>query len=480
MVILSIADIHLDLKDNRDLSQTNIEGFTHKLRKLCESDKSWQPDFICICGDIINKGNSNAFHSAKKVLQDIALAANISPQCIMMVPGNHDITTANIENPAVYLANIKSWLNGTTRQLPAQAQNAIKPYMEFRNEFLDKTPSDISQFNALFKDGSGCRVFEDDKIVFIELNSSWCDIRNITKGKPHNTLFRKLFRKAKETSVPMAIPGIKFNKEYINLIFSKIQRYKRQGYYVVVLSHHSPRLLDTEQYAEYERINIYDRIIDMADLYLTGHEHGYRSKDPDKLSNKCQCILNSGFFSINPKDKSIDSGATLIKIDRYNEMLHVLKLIRNENNAWVINGSPKQYSTADHRIEFVKQYENGTQNPWHIKLNEEGSEQRLYYRIISKLFGKHRQKESKTLQKGINSFLMEKEGENFSVTIINPNYIDLNGLPEVIEQDQFSIIIIISKLDNEKYQQTLNKLRMDLNEQILCKKVALIPLLLDF
>ncbi len=476
MVILSIADMHI-VRDNAQFS-TSLENFTRTLRELWGNDGFWKPDFLCICGDIVNKGNIDLFGEMKnsgdtgyagEAIRKIANAAGLQDRYIMMVPGNHDLHTKDIAEKGSYIERTAQWLANNNTRIPHEALNALTPYAAFRRKFLvsgqqyiDPGLGNLNQsLQQVFLpqeliDATGCRVFEREKIIFIELNSSWCDIGGN---------FRYIM----------------LHRVYIDNLFHKIQRYKQKGYYIVALFHHSLRHLSPDQYAETDRTNLYDQIVDMADLCLTGHDHGYRSKEPDKLANKCQQILNSGFFSVNNPSKIYDSGATLIKIERYNEILYTLKLWREADNKWQVDKLHKLYSTANQHIDpsIITNGEKA-QIPYSLQIRPETYHGRLNDRIITRLFGSCNYSELPVAKKiPWRHFKVHKDGFETYIMVLDATTYPIRPLHDSIlnniEHESLSLVVFIYDDRKDMQRNSLSELKKILKSKIFRGKVAIIP-----
>jgi len=352
MVILSIADFHMTAGPNGSMSDAftdNLNTFTSLLLSIQAQEPDWAPDYLCICGDIAGRGATQEYELANQAITQIASAARLSRNYILMVPGNHDLDLSAIDlkikdiDPGIIKQYYRSIHEQTVKWLekgmdaknpaPEHIKNMFRNYAKFRKDNLPNpddndakyTPLCLTTFPADMSHLCGFMVYERDKTVFIELNSSWCDIRSIRE--------------------------VHFGRTIIDQLYHKIQKYKRQGYYVVAMFHHSLRFLDLDEYQSRSRLPVYDRIIELADLCLSGHEHGAESKDPDFLGNTCQYILNAGFYSKDPHNSLMESGATLIKIDRYNELLQIRKLLRKPNDKWLEPEGIKTYSTKERLIE---------------------------------------------------------------------------------------------------------------------------------
>lgn len=460
---------------------SSVENFTKLLKEYIHENPSWMPDFICICGDIVDRGNVKLFEdnddteneiNACSIIHEIMTASGINnTQRVLIVPGNHDLVTEGL--PADYLEKTIDWLNNISRdgrlvKVPEVVKNVIKPFALFRKKFLGKDAAGEGSMNRLLKEDylpqeldniSGCRIFKNEKILFLELNSAFCNL-------------------------PNKAATVMFHRAYIDRLYNLVKRYKLKGFYVVALFHHSLRYLTTSQYAGIERINTYDQIVDMADLCLTGHDHGYYSKEPDKLANKCQHILNSGFFSINPKTQSFDSGATLIKIERYSECISLLRLHREADNKWTADHDCRIYSTATNFIDpaiAVARETNYKISPC-ISIRTDKTGERLYEYIRTRIFGNHSSEKLTTdPENKWSSYEIKKGVTSQSVILLHESRPYTSKLyPEVldfIEQKSSTIVIICINLNGMKpFIQDIYK--SELESYVLRGRVIIVPVLI--
>lgn len=77
--IAHISDIHIESKDSSVATQLN------------ESLVRIKPDFIVVSGDVAD--NPSGITEAKKWLDDLLVTCDVGQECVMVVPGNHDLRT---------------------------------------------------------------------------------------------------------------------------------------------------------------------------------------------------------------------------------------------------------------------------------------------------------------------------------------------------------------------------------------------------
>lgn len=483
MVILSIADMHMDLTAENKLSGTfrrNLDNFIKTLRGFCESKDGWmwKPDFICICGDIINRGKTDIFsqEEARSVIEEIARAVELENRHVMMVPGNHDLIRGKEEDKAEYVEQLELWLE-SKRSMPQEAVDAFTPYANFRKSFLEGGPSGLKDLaKGILPDGLadavGCRIFEKEKIVFVELNSSWRDVGKV-----------KMKEKDSEGNVIIRPREILFHRKYMSNVSDSVQDLRDRGFYVVTLFHHSLRFISPDQYVYDGRFNVYDSIINMSDICLSGHEHGSSSKEPDKLGNKCQYIQNGGFFSMSMHNQIIDSSATLIRIDRHKELLCTCRLVRpTGNNTWALEEKCNIYSTADKHINPFEKLRKSAELPHALNVRGLKSEDRQLGTIIRKLFGAGRLtfSEIKPSPKGVRRFEVQRGVEagadaKAHVVILSAGEFDLREFQAAAEPGCVSVVVYKYRKGAPEYPQEYSRLKSELAVGILSGKIILTP-----
>lgn len=319
MVLLSISDFHVSSSADTDFTNL-VHSFCMYLEKFFYENPDWKPDFICVNGDIAGKGIRDEFLLGGKYIRQIAEKCEVAEDYVLFAPGNHDMTfsvklgeTKKLKSTGEskfvcskeyngfikkYIAEFNSFDKKKNLKLPS-LEEVFKEYSFFRSSFLHKAKYYSLLSHESLKFTTGIRVFDNYQIVFLELNNTWLSFPK----KPEYWY------------------QLRFGSWLIAQYMVEIEKYKNKGYFVVALFHHPFRYLD---HAEYQSSGNnycpYDAIIKMADICLSGHEHGPESKRIDCLGNMSQYLLNGGFYS--PTETNTDSSAVLIKIDKEKE--HIL------------------------------------------------------------------------------------------------------------------------------------------------------------
>lgn len=167
---------------------------------------------------------------------------------------------------------------------------------------------------------------------------------------------------------------MKFGQPVIFDFQHEIETLKGKDYLIVSLFHHSFFKLAHE---EYQPAGIgycmYDRIVDLSDICLSGHEHGPDSKRPDFLRNSAQYFLNGAFFDAMGQ-KAPDASASFMRINRKENLIEQKQLRYSpKKGQWGIektetfllhlNGheeSPKIMTRSDFRFKTLKSRESNT------------------------------------------------------------------------------------------------------------------------
>ncbi len=108
LIILHISDLHYD-KNDKDNIDIIINSFFKDLKTL-EEKYQLKPDCIIFSGDLINKGDDNAYDDVKKIFfEPLLKQLRLNSHDIYIAPGNHDVQRNAINK--YYEAGLKSELN---------------------------------------------------------------------------------------------------------------------------------------------------------------------------------------------------------------------------------------------------------------------------------------------------------------------------------------------------------------------------------
>ena len=224
---------------------------------------------------------------------------------------------------------------------------------------------------------------------------------------------------------------------------------------------------------------VYDNIINMSDICLSGHEHGWKSKAPDMLGNICQYILNGGFYAINKHDTIMDSCATLIKIDRNNERMEIRRLYKEANNIWNENTPRLIYNTRKHLIDthHIINQQRCPDNEPAVSRSEDTI--RLYNTIAMRLWGN--EFSWNYHDSNINGLLTLKKNDKTENEIYWTVIYKRDNIKEIPNIKNLKKPLIIVYLHQQKDDlKHYNEIKQEFEVEILTKKVIFITLNIDF
>jgi predicted MPP superfamily phosphohydrolase/tetratricopeptide (TPR) repeat protein len=98
--ILHISDLHFSPKSQWD-SAGVLSHFALAVKELCDQDL--RPNVIALTGDIAYSGSADEYDLARKWLDDtlFSSALGFTPQDLLFVPGNHDVSRRDVSNVAL-------------------------------------------------------------------------------------------------------------------------------------------------------------------------------------------------------------------------------------------------------------------------------------------------------------------------------------------------------------------------------------------
>lgn len=482
MIILSVADFHtqaVDKKDDRCIPnielQDSVRFFGKFMSELRDREPEWVPDYLCICGDIAYSGKTYEYDLAKEIINQLAQVCFLSNDYLLMVPGNHDMDASLMlervegrnklkeKEKNRYLLSVENLFNKKIVDIDKEILcRAFKSYSDFRKSFVkDSVP--YHTFPSTYVPSSishtcGYKIFKKNKTVFVELNSSWLDLPKLEVSN-----------------------AMRFGDLHIQWLYNQIKELKQQGFYIVTMFHHSLRYLDLKEYQTRDpQFPVYDRIIEMSDLCLSGHEHGSKSKEPDMLGNACQYILNGGFYSPDTHNRVMESSASLIKVDLNNEQLTIRRFLKDTDGTWQEGRAPKTYSIHSRlRNEIVDQ-------KMHSRFTNiigfgSTDKRRFYDRVILKYFGNDYEI---CVTEKPDKFKLVNKVKNAMVPSHYVTFLEMDHkITEISLEDEPGVLLIVICLcrpDKEMDIQTYSDLKNKYKKEIMKQKMIFFALSVDF
>jgi len=272
VVILHLSDLHFGAEKG------NASGLDERevvLRSLIDFIKvqpqEWHPEIVCISGDIGYAGKESDYAAAVEWLKQLINATGLSPNDIILCPGNHDadLGIRGIGFPTD--ADIADeWLS---LPVPPHLQNRFAAFSRFCKDF------GIPPVKIKGEDNYLCGSRTHKGIMFIVLNSAW-----FCQGKG----------KGDKGILWVGLPHI------YSLEAEGIIKETNAGEDVpcIALIHH-PRewLNDSEHtpYASSNRPGTMDYLSQRCHIILTGHTHGV-ARFPDKIAGAAWHITSGATY----------------------------------------------------------------------------------------------------------------------------------------------------------------------------------------
>lgn len=378
IVILCLSDLHISEKDTSGPTRVR-EAFIEYLSATKDNQPDLTPDFICFIGDIVTKGTASEFDAAKEFIENILSVFQPDSPGILMVPGNHDVnfpenfTQNDAEN---YINEITSLLqpSATTGNVHnTRLVNKIyKNYNTFRRQWAPSTYHPYFKTDEL-KYTTGCGIFEKEKIAFLELNNTWLSVpKDENKERKYH---------------------LRFGQDIITHFTEKAESLKKDNYTFISLFHHPLSVLSLEELKPHgrDKFCIYDSIIKMSDICISGHLHGVKIKSPDLLANQTQYIYNGAFCDMHRGHQ--DCSASFITINIVEKYIRFKPLLySNEKRKWEETPESKEFFSETNFPLYssrpVRPVNDRTPGNREVFWKKHSEKETLFKQIISANFGK--------------------------------------------------------------------------------------------
>lgn len=378
LVILCLSDLHISEQDTY-IQKKVRETFIQYLAETKGNQPNLTPDFICLAGDIVSKGTKSEFDQAKAFIENILSVFQPDSPGILMAPGNHDVhfpenfTQKESEN---YINQITSFLQ------PAAASRNVnntplvneiyKNYNTFRQQWTPNHYIPYFETDEL-KYTTGCAIFEKEKTAFLELNNTWLSIpKDENKERKYH---------------------LRFGQNIITHFTEIAETLKKDNYTFISLFHHPLSVLSLEELKPHGRDQfcIYDNIIKMSDICISGHLHGVKIKSPDLLANQTQYIYNGAFCDMHRGHQ--DCSASFLTINIVEKLLQFKPLVySNEKMKWEETPESKEFF-SETNFPLYSPRPNHPSNDRRLRNREvswknHSEKETLFKQIISANFGK--------------------------------------------------------------------------------------------
>jgi predicted MPP superfamily phosphohydrolase len=270
-VILHLSDLHFG-REKDPHERTLVLG--QLARELHSLEAEWQPTHLCITGDVADNGHSGEYKEAASWLHSFLKEFAINPEFVFICPGNHDVDWNIAKRCKRPRSNEE--VDAILRiPLPADIERGFKNYCKFLKSMkiplysYKKTPNKKSYLFGIRDTPNNLHIFCCNSCFY-----SWDET---SKGKL--LLGNKLF-------------------DYVqaeNLVGNDSE----DDIITIALVHHSKEKLDeSEYYSSSQRPPAFNRLAEMTQLILMGHEHAQVNPWDRSGYGAYHTCIGSAFYGI--------------------------------------------------------------------------------------------------------------------------------------------------------------------------------------
>lgn len=306
-IILHISDLHFSSKE--DIRRDKERVMDSLVASLCQLEKEWKPNVVCVSGDIVDKYDESAYPLAKVWFENLASILEIPIENFIFTPGNHDCSRDIKKYPKLNSNDEDIVSNVLDIEIPVYLSGRFEAYENFCRE-LQVTP-------YTWKNGDnylvGYRVIND--VIYLGCNTEWFAYSDESELR----LGKKIVEELKESS-------------------SSLGDLRK-----VAIMHHGSEVGFHENEIQYHNdicpaLHFLWRTCDMS---LYGHSHEQIGGNPNKMENHCYAI-KAGATSINSK---FPNNVNLIRVEEnYIELKHVSYNQQDVEQPWKISAGSSKYN----------------------------------------------------------------------------------------------------------------------------------------
>lgn len=321
-VLLNISDLHFstDAKSRKTFDLV-FKSFVKMLNQFINDHKAFTPNCLAIIGDIANRGTNEEYQGVKSYVELLISSIEHRPE-IFVVPGNHDkhIPDSFKKEHSRYVSQLMEAFDFCAKNKKPININSLEiakcsisqyqklyfgPYSDFVKEYNERL---IPPFldNKNYNNITGIRLLDSLRLCVVLLNTEW-------NYMAKENIIRKL-------SVGDSI---------IQQIEKQVETYREHGYFVITLMHRSPYYLEWKEIYDSDlKKSAFDRIVNMSDLIICGHEHNRQLKRPDFLLNTTQLFQNGSIYAepnMESRDDRFHYSASLLYIDPNKRLVSTIR-----------------------------------------------------------------------------------------------------------------------------------------------------------
>lgn len=323
--LLVISDIHYIEKNANDIDKV-FSSFLEALSLFLKDNREWVPDCVALVGDLAQSAKEEEYNGVGRLIDK--MKETIGRELyILPVPGNHDKKVLK-ENTSEDQKRAKQFLEENSKELEVATKKEsniefLKDYFQFYSKFAgscyqtDKGKGtvwkSIPRFQAEppYDRIQGYFIIEPLHLCVMALNTEWAFVRN----------------EDKELALPLTV-----GEAFVEQMDKEVRLLKNKGYTVITMMHRSPyRLRWKDLWGNLDKRSPVERIIDLSDLIICGHEHNGTEHAPDLLMNVTQLFQNGSSFSNLTVDARYPYIASLMRINPDKRLIHQAQFHYNMN-----------------------------------------------------------------------------------------------------------------------------------------------------
>lgn len=347
--ILCMADLHYEKGNMNAIDRLHVD-----YRKFVDAkveNQRWNPDYIVIAGDVIDwtsQYNPDKYDNAKKSIDEIVKDFGIKENHVIIVPGNHDnmlSTDVKIKELDHDRAVFESYCNDEKGTIKREFKNAFLPRFEDFITFCEPYNKETQYYDSSVIDKplqylGGVRVFDEDHLCFVMVNTEWLYIPKdpfekhidpyVSEGiSTHMKLYEKC-----QLCTPLIKDAFQLIKD------------KYADYTIITVMHRGFEDLTWKENNASDKLNI-DSIRylkHVSDIILSGHDHTIRMEAPTLINNRIQHFRLGSVGRREPKTREYIRTASILRLAPSLGNIEQLNMeYGREQNRWSFKPDKKIY-----------------------------------------------------------------------------------------------------------------------------------------
>ena len=338
--ILCLADIHYNMGGDMSAVDSLYKEFT----KYIDEDigrKKWEPDYIVIAGDVADK--NGGYHAVAKLLEHLCSqdTFNINKDHVIIVPGNHDKNAkVDVEQMKTDKAIFRDYCidcKSHKESFGLTFEQRFKEFIEFSKQYSGELQFNNKGNDCVLDDClktiSGVRVFEEDHLCFLYVNTEW------------------LYYPGRDSAMVLS-PGVKDISDFVRLdedcqlcaplikdAFDLINR-KYKDYTVITVMHRGFEHFSYKEKNNSDKatIDAVGDILQISDVIITGHDHVFSPAPPALIRNRVQHFQLGATGIKEHPTRVVHRSAEIIRLDLSGETIEQL-IIENASNGENVEGN---------------------------------------------------------------------------------------------------------------------------------------------